>query len=127
MPKALGYWTIGATATLMIAGAMLMARGHQMVVLDGVLQHGFEKSDFYDRGNCSRKPWWFDGIDADAAFHKQWESLGRPSALHIKFVGNVSSIGRYGHLGKYWREVVPVQILEVSSSNGCVRSEVPVR
>lgn len=125
MPKVLKYWTVGAGATLILAGAILVGRGHRMIVIDGVLQHGFEKSDFYNHGNCSRKPWWFNGAEAGATFntefHKQWDLLGRPNAVHIRFVGNISSIGRYGHLGNYRREVVPVQILEVSSSQGCVR------
>jgi hypothetical protein len=125
MPKVLVYRAIGAAATLILVGAVLIGCGHRKITIDGVLQHGFEKSDFYDGGDCSRKPWWFNGAEADAAFNtafrKQWDSLGRPAALHIRFVGNISSIGRYGHLGNYRREVIPVQILEVSSSRGCVR------
>jgi hypothetical protein len=120
MSKVLKYWTIGAAATLILVSAILIGRGHKMIVIDGVLEHGFERSDFYNRGDCSRKPWWFNGLKADATFYKQWDSLGRPATLHIRFVGNVSSIGRYGHLGMYLREVVPVQIIEVSSSQGCV-------
>lgn len=109
---------------LILVSAALVARGHHMILIDGVLQHGFEKSDFYDRSDCSRGPWWFDVTDtteASAALHKQWVLLGRPAAIHIRYVGNVSSIGRYGHLGHYRREVIPVQILDVSLSSGCVQ------
>jgi hypothetical protein len=125
MPKMSKCQAIGLAAVLIVVGAMLIGCGHRMITIDGVLQHGFEKSDFYNRGDCSHKPWWFNGTEADAtfntAFRKQWDSLGRPAALQIWFVGNISSIGRYGHLGNYRREVIPVQLLEVSSSQGCVR------
>ena len=96
MPKVVAYSTLGAMAVLIVAFAALVARGHHMILIDGVLQRGFEKSDFYDRGDCSRGPWWFhltDVTEAGDALHKQWDSLGRPAAIHIRFVGNVWTLG----------------------------------
>jgi hypothetical protein len=119
MSKTFVYLILGAIVALTLGCITLIARGHDMVMIDGVLQHGFEKSDFYDRGDCSRKPWWFDVSEADHTLHEQWDSLGRPRAVRIRFVGNVSSIGRHGHLGHYRREVVAVHVLEVSPSRGC--------
>jgi hypothetical protein len=125
MQRVSKYRAIGSAAVLILVGVMLIGCGHRMVAIDGVFQHGFEKSDFYDRGDCSRKPWWFSRAEADTAFNttfqKQWELIGRPAAVHIRFVGNISSIGRYGHLGYYRREVVPVRLLELSLSQGCIR------
>lgn len=123
MSKTFAYWTLGAIAALTLGCIVSIARGHDMVMIDGVLQLGFEKSAFYDRGDCSSKPWWFEESEADGTLHKQWDLLGRPTAIHIRFIGNVSSIGRHGHLGQYRREVVAVHILEVSASKGCTHTE----
>jgi hypothetical protein len=119
MPKMFAYLTIGAIVALTLTCIVLIGRGHDMVTIDGVLQTGFEKSAFYDRSDCSGKPWWFEEAGADATLRKQWDSLGRPTAMHVRFVGNVSSIGSYGHLGQYRRKVVAVHILEVSASPRC--------
>ena len=114
-------------AALVIVAVILIGRGRHMILIDGVLQTGFEKSDFYVRADCSRKPWWFDRSETEQAsvqqLREKWDSLGRPAAIHIRFVGNVSRLGMYGHLGHYRREVFPVRILEISESKGCISND----
>jgi hypothetical protein len=127
MPNTLGYSMARGMVGLILSCTLLACPGHQPMLIDGILQRGFEKSDFYDRGDCSSAPWWFDLIRAGDPLNKQWSSLGRPAAVRIRFVGTISPIGSYGHLGYYRRQVIPTQILSVTESSGCVEaaSETP--
>ena len=47
--------------------------------------------------------------------------LGRPRALRVTFIGDLSRIGRWGHLGGYVREVRAVKLIDVSATaHACV-------
>ena len=94
----------------------LWAKGSRNRTYQGVLQLGEEKEAFYQGGDCSAWPAWFEIDDRDVAreFRKRWDDLGRPRDLHVKFVGDKSRIGSWGHLGKYVREARPRKLLEVA-------------
>jgi hypothetical protein len=102
---------------LLLAVLAYWATGAKNRTYDGVLQHGFEKSDFYPRGRCSASPYWLEPQgDAATELSRHWVELGRPSALHVRFVGDKSHLGMWGHLGKYRRKIQPSKILQVEPS-----------
>jgi hypothetical protein len=111
------------TLRYLVAGFLLLAvlaywaAGAKNRTYDGVLQHGFEKSDFYPRGNCSASPYWLEPQgEAAIELGRRWIELGRPSALHVRFVGAESHLGMWGHLGKYRPRIRPSKILQVEPS-----------
>lgn len=90
------------------------ARARTGQMLDGTAQWAFEKSQFFPNAKCSESPWWLDpGADGTEEIYKRWEALGKPPAARIIFVGDVSEIGRWGHLGQYWRQVRPRRVIDV--------------
>jgi hypothetical protein len=85
---------------LLFAALALWATGGKNQTFDGVLQHGFEKSDFYPRGDCSVSPYWLEAQgEAADELDRRWREIGRPSTLHVRFIGDVSRLGLWGHLG----------------------------
>jgi hypothetical protein len=121
------YVAVASVILLAASLSILYARGRREVALEGIVQWSFEESAFYKDGDCSIRPWWFNESDAGPILQKglgkRWDSLGKPAAIHIKFSGNVSWLGRYGHLGKYSREVLPISIEEVSRASRCPRAK----
>jgi hypothetical protein len=96
----------------------LWAGGRREVLLDGTYQSGFETAVFIPDGNCSKKPFWFNWSD-DYDMEARIKALGYPAALRVKLIGNVSRLGKYGHLGAYPREVWPVKIISVDPDPPC--------
>jgi len=121
------YLTVASVFLLAASLSILYARGRRAVALEGIVQWSFEESAFYRDGNCSIRPWWFNESDAGRKFQeglgKRWDLLGKPAAIHIKFTGDVSWLGRHGHLGKYSREVLPISIDEISPASRCPRAK----
>ena len=99
---------------------VFLARGRHGVVLEGTLQWGFEESAFFPDGDCSNKPYWWKSPDQhDNDPNARWDALGKPLAVRVKMLGNVSSVGFYGHLGQYRREVQPIKLISVSPGSRC--------
>jgi hypothetical protein len=93
-----------AIAVVCVLILAFWAGGRREVPLDGTYQSGFEQSAFIPDGNCSKKPFWFHWPD-DYDMNARIKALGYPAALRVKLIGNVSRLGKYGHLGDYPREV----------------------
>jgi hypothetical protein len=107
---------------VLVALALLLlylAKGENNRIYEGRLEWRFEVSAFYPNENCSMHPYWFvkEGAARDE-LHSRWEELGRPEVLRIKFVGDLSRLGRWGHLGRYWREIRAIRMIEVSTAIG---------
>src|SRR5579859_7034970 len=99
----------------------LWAKGERNQTYTGTVEWRFEVSAFYRNGNCAGRPYWLT-TEGEAAteLHKRWEELGKPHALRVTFVGDLSRVGTWGHLGGYVREIRPRSFLEVSGTpHGC--------
>ena len=92
----------------------LWAKGERNRTYTGTVEWRFEVSAFYPNGNCAARPYWLS-TEGEAAteLHRRWEELGRPGALRVRFVGDLSRVGTWGHLGGYVREIRPRTFLEV--------------
>lgn len=115
--------TLGAM--LVITGVCLLslafwAGGRREVALQGTYESGFEHSAFFPDGDCSKKPFWFHWPDDDDYdMNARIKALGYPAALRVKLIGNVSRLGKYGHLSAYPREVWSIKIISVDPAPPC--------
>jgi hypothetical protein len=109
-----------AIAVLCVLFLALWAGGRREVPLDGTYQSGFEQSAFIPYGDCSKKPFWFHWPDErDYDMTARIKALGYPAAVRVQLIGNVSRLGKYGHLGAYSREVWPIKIISVEPAPPC--------
>jgi hypothetical protein len=105
---------------ILVVATVFWAKGRSNVMLEGTLQRGFEQSDFYPNGDCSRKPfWWQWPNELDGDLNARWKAIGTSGALHVKVRCNVSSVGMHGHLGRYLREIRPLEIISTGPVNRC--------
>ena len=113
--------TLIGLAVLVAAGLVYLGvRGSHDNLFEGTLQVGFERSDFYPSSDCSAFPYWYSGSTDDSQnLRLRWKELGSPPAMRVKFRGDLSSLGLYGHLGKYWREIRSTTILEAKETPAC--------
>lgn len=96
------------------------AAGRRAVSLEGTYEGGFETSSFFPGGDCSRRPFSFNWPDEDVYdMNARIKALGYPEALHVQLIGNLSWLGRYGHLGSYRREVWPIKVISVDAAPAC--------
>ena len=113
---------LGLSGAIVFTGLVAFwARGERNRTYVGTVEWRFEVSAFYPNGNCAARPYWLSTEgEATDELHRRWEELGRPGALRVKFVGDLTRFGTWGHLGGYNREIQPHTILEVSGpSHGC--------
>ncbi len=109
-----------AIAVVCLLFLAFWAGGRRQVLLDGTYQSGFEQSAFIPNGDCSKEPFWFNWPDErDYDMNARIKALGYPAALRVKLIGNVSRLGKYGHLGGYPREVWPIKIISVDPAPPC--------
>ncbi len=105
---------------LLVVAIVFWAKGSSNVMLEGTLQQGFEESDFYPNGDCSKHPlWWVShnqrlNDDLDASREKI-----RAKALHVKVRCRVSSTGMHRYLGGYFREIEPLEIVSIGPAPRC--------
>jgi hypothetical protein len=105
-----------------IAGwSLITGRSQKQRVYVGTYQHGFERSDFYPNWNCWRPPYWMDG------FAPALHGFGNHSAVRVTFVGDATSLSRYGHLGAYVRAVRVSKVISVEPLPEAYGSEEPAR
>ena len=95
------------------------ARGTHNKEYDGTWEFGFERSAFYQGGGCWRTPYWLDPTSELSGPSGKLEALGNPSAVRIKFIGDTSWVGSYGHLGGYIREIRVVRVIDVQAAQPC--------
>ena len=92
------------------------ARGSSNQQFEGTWERGFESSNFYSRSDCWRLPYWLKPT-------QELETALSPSAnrgaIKIKFIGEASSIGAHGHLGKYLREIRVTRVIQVEPATPC--------
>ena len=104
----------------MIVGFHFRWPSRHELLLQGTLQTGPEQSAFFPDGDCSKKPVWFNWPDQlDDGLKARLQALGKPAALRLKLIGNISSVGKYGHLGGYPREVWSTRIISVDPTPPC--------
>lgn len=94
----------------------LEARGKHNKEFEGVWEVGFEQSDFYEGGGCWHTPYW---LEATPELYSRFAALGNPRAVKVKFVGDTTSIGGYGHLGQYLRLIRVVRVIDVEAAQPC--------
>ena len=108
-----------AICALVLIGAFFVeVRAERNREYEGTWEQGFERSDFHYAGECWRPPYW---LIPTPEIH---EELGKTQtgALNVRFVGDATAIGRYGHLGQYVREIRVVRIIEVRPAAPCRNS-----
>jgi hypothetical protein len=111
---------IAVTLTTCTFALVFWAKGSRDIVLNGTIQRGFEESAFFLDGDCSNKPFWWEWPNQlDNDLDAKWKALDQPSALRVRVRGNLSSLGRHGHLGVYRRQVQPIALISVSSASRC--------
>jgi hypothetical protein len=104
----------------MIVGIHFRRPSRHAPLLEGTLQTGPEQSAFFPDGDCSKKPFWFNWPDQfDDDLNARLRALGKPAALRLKLIGDVSQVGNYGHLGGYPREVQAIRVISVDSATPC--------
>jgi hypothetical protein len=109
-----------ATAIVCLLFLAWLAGDRREVSLDGTYESGPEQSKFFPDGDCSKKPFWFNGsTELDYDWNARVKALGYPTALRVKLIGRVSRLGKYGHLGGYPREVWPIKIISVDPASPC--------
>jgi hypothetical protein len=102
-------------AGLIVIFLILWVPGRKPAELEGVLEVSFERAAFYPNGSCWRKPYWLHLSTSDLTEHDQQLLIAARSknggifsgAYQVKLIGELSHVGVWGHLGKYFREVRP--------------------
>jgi hypothetical protein len=95
----------------------------------GCLTLGFEDAFFHSLAGEVRVQWWVARVPEN--FSSWLDSVPAESGYRMMFarvIGNVSSPGRYGHLGMGSREIQISEVLELrqfQASDGVCRSESP--
>jgi len=92
------------------------ARGKHNKEYEGTWEVGFEQSDFYNGGGCWHTPYW---LEATPELYSKFAALGDARAVKVKFVGDTTSIGGYGHLGQYLRLIRVLRIINVEVAQPC--------
>ncbi len=112
---------VGSTViVILVVASAFWAKGSRNIVLEGTFQRGFEQSDFYPNGDCSKKPFWWEWPnELDSDLNARWKTIGTSGALHVKVRCNVSSVGMHGHLGAYLREIQPLEIISMGPAARC--------
>jgi hypothetical protein len=96
----------------------MWARGESNQTYTGTVEWGFEVSAFHPNGNCSRPAYWFDSdTPGGGEILQRWLDLGRPRAMRVTFVGDLSSLGRWGHIGGYIRQIRAVKLIDASAAD----------
>lgn len=76
-------------------------------IFSGYYAYGFEESRFSPVG--SKERWWLDKLPP--CVEQAEKASGGTPILFVEVVGKLSSVGKFGHLGKYPRELVVKQYL----------------
>jgi hypothetical protein len=114
------HWKLFLACTIVIVAALFFqARGTHNKEYDGTWEFGFERSAFYPGGGCWRPPYWLEPTSELSGPSGKLEALSNPSAVRIKFIGDTSWVGPYGHLCGYMREIRVVRVIDVQAAQPC--------
>ena len=102
-------------ALVLVGTCFAEFRGERNREYEGTWEQGFERSDFHYGGQCWRPPYW---LIPTPDIHEKLDQ-GHTGALNVRFVGDATAIGSYGHLGQYVREVRVVRIIETRPAAPC--------
>jgi hypothetical protein len=97
---------------------VFQARGRHNREYDGTWEVVFDRSDFHYGCACWHLPYL---LEPTAELSSRLDALGNPPAVKLKFIGDTTSIGSYGHLGQYLREIRVVRIIDVQKAQPSVR------
>jgi hypothetical protein len=92
------------------------ARGKHNREFEGTWEVGFEQSNFYDGGGCWHTPYW---LEPTPELYSRFAALGSQRAVKVKFIGDATPIGGYGHLGQYLRLIRVVRVIDVEPTQPC--------
>ena len=105
--------------SVVVAVLFFEACGTHNKEYEGTWEFGFERSDFYAGSGCWRPPYWLEPTSELSGLSGKLELLGNPSAVRIKFIGDTSWVGPYGHLGRYMREIRVVRLIDIQAARPC--------
>lgn len=93
---------------------------------EGTYYTAFETSNFVPGELCrSAGPTYWLIPEPDSGFQEALQAAGwqpvAPQAFYVRFEGELSEPGRYGHLGAYEREVRAFKTLEVRAAPECIQ------
>lgn len=115
---------LAAVAAALAVAAACADRSEEPGVFEGYYYTGFETSNFVPGRSCDdRGPRYWLVSDPEARFNEAlreagWEPLAF-QAFWVRFEGELSEPGRYGHLGAYEREVRVTKLLELRHAPEC--------
>jgi hypothetical protein len=115
-----------AICVLALIAVISTAKGRKDQVLDGVFVRILPDGEFYPGAtdcSVSGTPWWVHSNSEFAgATPFDFESLSHRvlGIWRVRFVGDVSAIGRYG---RYWRVVTVKSVLSVKKLESCKNIE----
>lgn len=117
-------------ACVTVVAAILYLRPQNVITtgptsgeFSGYYSSGFEVSSFVSCDNPNEQ-WWL-GADPATRFYDRYNALtggpppGNYAAVYVRFRGNLTAPGLYGHLGAYTREVYVTELLEMSVGGTC--------
>jgi len=123
-----GLIVIAVLLSISIVVLWQTSKGKENQTLQGIYLMAFERSDFYPNVEVcppSGTRYWLDPasipnlraqlatLTVDQAHALAYQ------AVYLRFVGDISNRGQYGHLGQYWREVQVKRILEIKKIDSC--------
>ncbi len=117
------FW-LAVVAVVLAAATACAERADDSGVFEGYYYTGFETSNFVPGRTCDdRGPTYWLVSDPEAHFNEAlqeagWEPLAF-QAFWVRFEGELSEPGRYGHLGAYEREVRVKKLLEIRHAPEC--------
>jgi len=116
---------LGCICVLALAVLLRTAGGKKAQTFDGVFVRALTYSEFYQGAKgCTldETPLFVvPGSDLEQQTPMPIENLFRPIAgeWRVRFVGDLSPIGRYGKYKKYWRTVRVTSVLRVEPLDSC--------
>jgi hypothetical protein len=70
--------------------------------------------------------YWLDSTQIDSAkFIAEVDQqtavyVGYETVVYISIEARLSEIGRYGHLGRYEREIIPIRLIDIGPKEACL-------
>jgi len=105
------------------------------LVLSGLWYNGPETSQFlpcemYEPGQGGEwimygSGYWLDSYqDESAEFVEQVEEqsdvdVGYDTVVYVSIEARLSEVGRYGHMGQYEREIIPIKLIDIGGTEVC--------
>jgi hypothetical protein len=84
-------------------------------IYEGTYSRGFEYSGF--QAIDSQEVWWLSGKTAELykLIHSKQQTVRSPGSIlgqaHVKLKGKLRTGGRYGHMGRYSKELIVTEVI----------------